>query len=156
MDLTPRPGVTWRKKATGFVIRQGDDNRYKLLVMQFDGYPDWPFHLPGGGVDEGETPTEAMYRELHEEAGLGRMKLLRKLGVQRYYKHHIKANAERHDYLLLGPADIPEQWAHRVTGQGGDADDIFQYYWIGADEVDRISDELLTFVTPEHIPELFE
>ena len=32
------------------------------------GQSSWQF--PQGGIDQGETPLEAMYRELHEETGL--------------------------------------------------------------------------------------
>ncbi len=32
------------------------------------GQHSWQF--PQGGIDEGETPEQAMYRELHEEVGL--------------------------------------------------------------------------------------
>ena len=32
------------------------------------GQTSWQF--PQGGIDEGETPLEAMFRELHEETGL--------------------------------------------------------------------------------------
>jgi len=156
VDLTPKPEVPWKQKVTSLIIRRGNDNRFKLLVLQFDGYPDWPFRLPGGTVDENETPEEAMYRELYEEAGLGRLKFIRKLGVYCYFKHHINANSERHDYLLLAPRHLPDQWAHTVTGAGSDANEIFNYTWIGADEIHRMSDELKTFVTPEHIPELFQ
>jgi 8-oxo-dGTP diphosphatase len=155
VDLTPKPEAPWRQKVTSLIIRRGNDNRYKLLVLQFDGYPDWPFRLPGGTVDENEIPEEAMYRELHEEAGLGRLQIIRKLGIHRYFKHHTHTNSERHDYLLLAPHNLPDQWTHTVTGQDADANEIFNYSWIGANEIDRMSDELKTFVTPEHIPELF-
>lgn len=156
IDLTPKPEARWRQKAHSLVIRRDSDNRFKLLVLQFDGYPDWPFRLPGGTVDENETPEEAMYRELHEESGLGRLQIIRKLGVHRYFKHHTNTNSERHDYLLLAPRNLPDHWAHTVTGQDGDAGETFNYLWIGADEIDRMSDELKTFITPEHIPELFK
>ena len=156
VDLTPKPEAPWKQKAHSLIIRRGDDNRFKLLVLQFDGYPDWPFRLPGGTVEENETPKEAMYRELYEEAGLGRLKIIRKLGVYRYFKHHINANSERHDYLLLAPRNLPDQWAHTVTGEGSDSDEIFNYSWMGADEINRMSDELTTFITPEYIPELFK
>ena len=45
----------------------------------------WQF--PQGGVDPGETPTEAMYRELYEELGL-RREDVRLLAVSRYWHRY--------------------------------------------------------------------
>ena len=53
--------LTWRPSAYGIVIR--DD---KILLVRENGR----FHLPGGGVNLGEDPKEAVVRELMEESGL--------------------------------------------------------------------------------------
>lgn len=50
-----------------------------LLVGDGSGPPYW---LPGGGIEAGETPTEALARELVEEAA-ATIKALRYLGAQR-------------------------------------------------------------------------
>ena len=48
------------------IILSNDDG--KLLLAGRVGSKGWQF--PQGGMLEGETPEEAMYRELHEEVGL--------------------------------------------------------------------------------------
>ncbi len=54
----------------------------------------WQF--PQGGIKQGESPEEAMYRELHEEVGL-RPQHVRILGRTKDWLHY----------------DVPEQWVKR-------------------------------------------
>ena len=54
----------------------------------------WQF--PQGGIDPGETPEVAMYRELHEEVGL--------------HPQHVEILGRTRDWLRY---DVPEQWLRR-------------------------------------------
>lgn len=53
--------LRWRPSVYGIVIKDG----CLLVAPQSDGY-----HLPGGGVDLGETLEQALVREVQEETGI--------------------------------------------------------------------------------------
>ncbi len=53
--------LVWRPSAYAIVIREE-----KILLVKENG----KFHLPGGGIDLGEKPTDAVIRELKEETGV--------------------------------------------------------------------------------------
>ncbi len=54
----------------------------------------WQF--PQGGINSGETPEEAMYRELHEETGLR--------------QHHVAILGRTRNWLRY---DVPRNWMRR-------------------------------------------
>ncbi|HKU18975.1 MAG TPA: NUDIX domain-containing protein [Candidatus Saccharimonadales bacterium] len=56
----PVEQLTWRPSAYAIVVHDGK----LLLSKQFS-----KFHLPGGGIELGETPEEAVIREVKEETG---------------------------------------------------------------------------------------
>jgi ADP-ribose pyrophosphatase YjhB (NUDIX family) len=75
----------FRSTARGIIIQDG-----KLLLLERwrrdkTGQPLHYFSIPGGGVDEGETPEAAVVRELYEEM-LIRAKPLRLLARQKAFK----------------------------------------------------------------------
>ena len=66
MDLKDYDGCTGRfvrDSARSIIIRE---NRVAMLYNRKYGY----YKFPGGGIEEGESPVEAMMRETKEEAGL--------------------------------------------------------------------------------------
>ena len=70
-----------------------------LLTLISSGYPGaGQWHLPGGGTDHGETPEEALARELIEETSqIGRIGPL--IGAD--HNHHPAA---------VGPEGVPMDW----------------------------------------------
>lgn len=68
MDIMYERGYGMRDRATAVVRRSG-----RLLLVRDRGFHQ--FSLPGGGVMEGESPEEAVVRELQEETGLKALRL---------------------------------------------------------------------------------
>ena len=63
--LPPQPGQKYIRRPGAYVLLpDGDD---LLLTHQADPWPE--FQLPGGGIDPGESPVGALYREVLEETG---------------------------------------------------------------------------------------
>lgn len=70
-----------------YTVRQGayailPRNGAVLLTCQSDPDPD--FQLPGGGIDPGESPLQALHREVFEETGW-RIARPRRLGAFRRF-----------------------------------------------------------------------
>jgi len=144
-----------QKKVTAFIVRPSRAGFNELLVHSFAADPSLPMRLPGGGIQEQETPEQALMRELREETGLEALHLVRKLGVQAYYKAYFEADVERHDFLLRSLIDLPDQWEHRVGGNGGDAGAVFRFHWLNPQALTNIDEEHRRFITPDYLPELF-
>jgi putative (di)nucleoside polyphosphate hydrolase len=58
------------------------------------GQHSWQF--PQGGIQHGESPEQAMYRELHEEVGL--------------FPHHVEILGRTRDWIRY---DVPEEFLRR-------------------------------------------
>jgi hypothetical protein len=142
------------KKVCGFIVRR-DLSAPKLLTHSFVSDPALPKRLPGGTLLDAESPLVGLLRELQEETGLEGLVVTRKLGVRKYYKSYIARDVERHDYLLRAPDGLPTRFVHTVSGGGGDVGEMFEFKWIGPDEIDTIDDEFRRDLSPRYLPELF-
>lgn len=59
-------GLKLRQKVRALIV----DNSGQVLLIRPHGYSEDQWTLAGGGVEAGESPVEAMRRELAEELGL--------------------------------------------------------------------------------------
>lgn len=59
-------GLRLRQKVRAVIA----DSKGNVLLIRPHGYPEDAWALAGGGVENGETPVDAMRRELAEELGI--------------------------------------------------------------------------------------
>lgn len=141
-------------KVAAFIVRRSGVNA-QLLVFAHADLPEVPVQIPGGTVEPGESPENAVLREVEEESGLRGLPILHKLGVCHFFWTAIDDEIERHCYLLQAPNDAPDSWQHTVGGAGEDGGLVFSYFWEKADNL-NLGGGLDVFLSPEHIPELYE
>ena len=65
-----------------YAVLVDDEQRVLLALWNEGATPAWM--VPGGGVEEGETPEEAAVREVREETGYD-VELTRLLGQERFF-----------------------------------------------------------------------
>ena len=73
-----RRHYTVRPGSYGVIVRGAQ------VLLTFQDSPSPEFQLPGGGIDKGECPIEALHREVLEETGW-RISLSRRLGAFRRF-----------------------------------------------------------------------
>lgn len=86
--MTPRygeprePGRAYRRRPGAYAILLRDSR----LLLTHQAEPHDEYQLPGGGIDPGETPLQALHREVLEETGW-RIAPQRRLGAFRRYTY---------------------------------------------------------------------
>ncbi len=75
-------GRRYRRRAGAYAVLWQDGD--VLLTHQDAPVPE--FQLPGGGIDPGETPLQALHREVFEETGW-RIAVARRLGAFRRFTY---------------------------------------------------------------------
>ncbi len=79
---TPRRDIAYRPRPGVYAILPGPDG----LLLTFQQEPQPEIQLPGGGIDPGESPLQALHREVHEETGW-KIAGARRLGVYRRFTY---------------------------------------------------------------------
>lgn len=71
----------YRDKSLGIIV----DKDRNFLLVQLNSYGENDWNFPGGGIEDGETPEEALLRELYEELGSKKFKTISKSKKQIEY-----------------------------------------------------------------------
>jgi 8-oxo-dGTP pyrophosphatase MutT (NUDIX family) len=108
-----------RIRVAAYVIRHRAGP--ELLVLDHVGMPEADTQVPAGGVEPGEALEEAVLREVAEETGLLTAAVVRQIAVEDK-PHPVTGQPRRTGFFHLRiPADTPDEWDHRVHGDGDDA-----------------------------------
>lgn len=116
-----------QQKAYAF-ITHGDH----LLVFAHRDCPAAGIQIPGGTVEAGETPDQAVQREAFEETGLTGLVSSAYLGKELVYKPERDQWQEQHFYHLICEQQTPSRWSHieRLPSEGDETEIALELYWV--------------------------
>jgi len=126
-----RPVEVTRVAAYGLVVDEG-----RLLLARLSDVTEVPgsWTLPGGGIDHGEHPRDAVVRELYEESGLrGRPTAL--LGVDSFQRSRSLDDDEVESYhavRMLYRVEVEATGPLQIIDVGGSTDDVA---WVALDDL---------------------
>ena len=133
-------GQSYRTRPGAYAVIVGE----KGLLITYQGDPHYEFQLPGGGIDPGETPIQALHREVREETGW-RIEIQQKLSTyQRFtymFEYEFYAQKICHIFLARAGRDLktpledghevfwmsPEQAVEKI-GSEGDAEIVARLF----------------------------
>ena len=124
-----------RRRVLAYVARSRN-GRTELLVFDHRDDPSAGTQVPAGRVDPDETLEQGVLRELHEEAGLDRARIVRELPILGDWLE--TAPHENHAFEVRLEQEAPDTWEHLVAGNGEDAGMVFVYRWVPLDSNPRL------------------
>jgi len=129
--------LPYRQGANAFVI-SGE----KFLIVQKKNYEENQWDVPGGGLNDGETAEEGILRELEEELGTNKFKILGKSNViNRYEWPKINQEASYKKHVIRYGGQEKHQFLVEFVGKKEDIkpqeDEIKQIKWVAYDELEK-------------------
>jgi 8-oxo-dGTP pyrophosphatase MutT (NUDIX family) len=137
IDLPSERTFSWRPSAYAFLVNDG-----KILCVKSALHDYW--ELPGGGVELGETPVQALHREVVEETGY-QVEALDETPILMKNDFFYAPDLDEYFQSLL--MVFRARLVNHVQQHGKiDSYEIAQVRWIGFDELDNY--EFHPFIDP--------
>lgn len=115
-----------RRRVVAYITRVRD-GQTELLVFEDPKHPHIGMQVPAGRLDADEDLETGLLREIAEETGLERVRIVRELAG---FEEHYPSRYEDHGFQLVLESDAPDGWEHVVSGEGDDAGLVFRFRWV--------------------------
>lgn len=116
--------VTHVRKACAYVTR----GESELLVFEGPGHDG--LQVPKGTVEPGESPREAVCREVVEESGLATFAGVSHLVTDVWKRRDSPPKRYVRNFYHVPVHDAPDSWTHIVTGSGRENGSAFEFSWV--------------------------
>jgi 8-oxo-dGTP pyrophosphatase MutT (NUDIX family) len=115
-----------RRRAVIYATRERH-GQTELLTIEYVEYPEEGIQVPAGRVDHHESLEDGLRRELAEETGITRARIIRELPdfACRYETFSIN-----HAFHVAVEQETPDRWEHRVHGEGADSGLTYICRWV--------------------------
>ena len=115
-----------RRRAVVYATRE-KGGRTELLTIEHVEYPEDGIQVPAGRIDHEEELEAGMWRELAEETGITRGRLVRELPD---FECRYETFSRNHAFHVVVEEEAPDRWEHRVRGAGADAGLTYLCRWV--------------------------
>lgn len=132
----------------GMMIINSDKKVLMCVRIHSEGQT-YRLQMPQGGIDKGETPLEAVYREMNEEIGLSHEDVRFMAVTQKWYKYDLPESVRRKKsirgqrqkwflFLMVAPDS-------KINFKNFDIQEFVGFEWV---DLDKVKDSVITFKQP--------
>ncbi|THE65089.1 NUDIX domain-containing protein [Salinadaptatus halalkaliphilus] len=133
-------GVTYVEKACAYITRASGE----LLVFEGPGHDG--LQIPKGTLEPGETPREALFREVLEETGLGTLNAAQHLTTDVWTRRRSPPKRYVRHFFHATVHEPREAWTHTVTDGGEEHGAAFDLYWVSPETAREFALDLDDYV----------